>query len=83
MSRSKGLAAHTKQQILCSIYFDANTNTICLENTCNVGIILNCQSFLEYIRGAIKSAILLGRYNFICYTALLKCHAAFLSCRIG
>lgn len=55
-ARSKGLAG---QGFLCSIYFNANTNTLRLENTCHVGVILNCQAFSEYVHGAIRSAILL------------------------
>ena len=57
-ARSKGLAG---QCFLCSIYFDTNTNTPRLENTCHVGVILNCQVFseYEYVHVVIRSAILL------------------------
>lgn len=74
--RSEGLAAHTKQLILCSIHFYANTNTAALENTCHVGIILNCQAFLEYIHEAIKSAILLWEIYFY----MLYCSAEMPCC---
>ena len=55
-ARSKGLAG---QCFLRSIYFDTNTNTPRLENTCHVGVILNCQVFSEYVHGAVRSAVLL------------------------
>lgn len=51
LARNKGLAAHRKQLILCSVHFNANPNTVCLENTCHVDIILNCQAFSDYIHG--------------------------------
>lgn len=49
LARSKGLAAHAKQLILCSIHFNTNTNTIQLKNTSYVNIILNLRAFLEDI----------------------------------
>lgn len=60
-ARSQGLAG---QGFLCLIYFDANTNTLRLENTCHVGVTLNCQAFSEYIHGAVRWAILLWEVLF-------------------
>ena len=69
LAKNKGLAAHAKQLILCSIHFDTNTNTIHLKNTSFVNKILNCRAFLEDIHGVHEISYFALGNIILCYTA--------------
>lgn len=81
-ARSQGLAG--QGFLLFNLFRCKHEHSSRLENTCHVGVTLNCQAFFGvHSRAVLDGLFCFGRYYFIGYIALLKCHAAFSAVLIG